>query len=157
MNDRESQLWKRCILVLYIIKKLEFFTLFSREKEWNLKCFHLFREWKVKWECLEIEIENEKWNEKALKSRSRVKSEMKMPRDRDREVKFLENSREILKDQEIKKNYQTFTPEYNKKLFLNQYFSWQNAKLHAQFHSFFSRKGVKSKMLSLFSRNEKWN
>ena len=48
---------------------------------------------------------------------------MKMPRDRDREVKFLENSREILKDQEIKKIYQTFTPEYNKKLFLNQYFS----------------------------------
>ena len=84
-----------------------------------------------------------------------MKSEMKMPRDRDREVKFLENSREILKDQEIKKNYQTFTPEYNKKLFLNQYFSRQNAKLHAQFHSFFSRKGVKSKMLSLFSRNEK--
>ena len=52
-----------------------------------------------------------------------MKSEMKMPRDRDREVKFLENSREIFKDQEIKKNYQTFTPEYNKKLFLNQYFS----------------------------------
>ena len=103
MNDRESQLWKRCILVLYIIKKLEFFTLFSREKEWNLKCFHLFREWKVKWECLEIEIENEKWNEKALKSRSRMKSEMKMPRDRDREVKFLENSREILENQEIEK------------------------------------------------------
>ena len=80
---------------------------------------------------------------------------MKMPRDRDREVKFLENSREILKDQEIKKIYQTFTPEYNKKLFLNQYVSRQNAKSHAQFHSFFSRKGVKSKMLSLFLRNEK--
>ena len=52
-----------------------------------------------------------------------MKSEMKMPRDRDREVKFLENSREILKDQEIKKIYKTFTPEYNEKLFLNQYFS----------------------------------
>ena len=101
MNDRESQLWKRCILVLYIIKKLEFFTLFSGEKEWNLKCFHLFREWKVKWECLEIEIENEKWNEKALKSRSRVKSEMKMPRDRDREVKFQNNSREFSRNETL--------------------------------------------------------
>ena len=30
-----------------------------------------------------------------------MKSEMKMPRDRDREVKFLENSREILENQEI--------------------------------------------------------
>ena len=28
---------------------------------------------------------------------------MKMPRDRDREVKFLENSREILEDQENSK------------------------------------------------------
>ena len=30
-----------------------------------------------------------------------MKSEMKMHRDRDREVKFLENSREILENQEI--------------------------------------------------------
>ena len=34
-----------------------------------------------------------------------MKSEMKLPRDRDREVKFLENSREILENQEIKKMY----------------------------------------------------
>ena len=101
MNDGESPLGNFCILVLCIIKKLEFFTLFSREKEWNLKCFHLFREWKVKWECLEIEIENEKWNEKALKSRSRVKSEMKMPRDRDREVKFQNNSREFSRNETL--------------------------------------------------------
>ena len=32
-----------------------------------------------------------------------MKSEMKMHRDRDREVKFLENSREILENQEIPK------------------------------------------------------
>ena len=32
-----------------------------------------------------------------------MKSELKMPRDRDREVKFLENFREILENQEIKK------------------------------------------------------
>jgi len=30
-----------------------------------------------------------------------MKSEKKMPRDRDREVKFLENSREILENREI--------------------------------------------------------
>ena len=34
-----------------------------------------------------------------------MKSEMKMPRDRDREVKFLENSREILENQEIQKTF----------------------------------------------------
>ena len=32
-----------------------------------------------------------------------MKSEMKLPRDRDREVKFLENSREILENQDIEK------------------------------------------------------
>ena len=32
-----------------------------------------------------------------------MKSEMKMPRDREREVKFLENSREILENPEILK------------------------------------------------------
>ena len=30
-----------------------------------------------------------------------MKSEMKMPRDRDREVKFLENSREILENSDF--------------------------------------------------------
>ena len=64
-----------------------------------------------------------------------MKSEMKMPRDRDREVKFLENSREILEkflriEKSRKKiNFwskcffisQTFTLEYDKRLFLNQY------------------------------------
>ena len=60
-----------------------------------------------------------------------MKSEMKMPRDRDREVKFLENSREILENQEIQKilNFlvgmlfiqQTFTLEYDKRLFLSRY------------------------------------
>ena len=60
------------------------------------KDMYNFGEWKVKWNCLDIEIESEKWNENVSKSRSRVKSELKMPRDRDREVKFLENFREIL-------------------------------------------------------------
>ena len=49
----------------------------------------------------------------------------------------------ILKDQKIKKTYQTFTPEYNNKLFLNQYFSRQNTKLQ---HNF-----------TLFSREKEWN
>ena len=79
------------------------FTLFSREKEWNLKCFHSFREMKSEFSFPFTLFENEKWNENALRSRSRMKSEMKMPRDRDREVKFLENSREILENQEIHK------------------------------------------------------
>ena len=74
------------------------FTFCSRSEKWNENLIHSFREWKVKYKCLEIEIESEKWNENALRSRSRVKSEMKMPRDREREVKFLENSREILEN-----------------------------------------------------------
>ena len=39
-----------------------------------------------------------------------MKSEMKLPRDRDREVKFLENFREILENQEIEKfeNYGSY-------------------------------------------------
>ena len=78
-------------------------SLISRSEKWNENLVHSFREWKVKWKCLDIEIESEKWNENVSKSRSRVKSELKMPRDRDREVKFLENFREILENQEIKK------------------------------------------------------
>ena len=77
------------------------FTFCSRSEKWNENLIHSFREWKVKCKSLEIEIESEKWNENALRSRSRVKSEMKMPRDRDREVKFLENSREILENPEF--------------------------------------------------------
>ena len=67
--------------------KVHNFTPFSREKEWNLKCFHSFREMKSEFVFPFTHFESEKWNENALKSRSRVKSEMKMPRDRDREVK----------------------------------------------------------------------
>ena len=60
------------------------------------------------------------------------------------------------------KNGLYITPKYNiyndyvlqRSISLN--FSWQNAELHAQFHPFFSRNRVKSEMLSLFLRNEKW-
>ena len=65
-----------------------YFTLFSREK-------------RVKFEMLSLFPRNEKWNQNALKSRSRVKSEMKMPRDRDREVKLEKNSREFLRNETL--------------------------------------------------------
>ena len=66
------------------------FTFCSRSEKWNENLIYSFREWKVKWKCFEIEIENEKWNKNTLSLRSRVKSEMKMLRDQDREVKFFE-------------------------------------------------------------------
>ena len=104
-------------------------SLISRSEKWNENLVHSFREWKVKWKCLDIEIESEKWNENVSKSRSRVKSELKMPRDRDREVKFLENFREISRyswESRNQENFQillqilfisqTFTLEYNKML-----------------------------------------
>ena len=71
-------------------------SLISRSEKWNENLVHSFRPWKVKWKCLDIE--SEKWNENVSKSRSRVKSELKMPRDRDQEVNFLENFREILEN-----------------------------------------------------------
>ena len=59
---------------------------FLEKKEWFLISFHSFREMKSDFFPF-THFESEKWNENALKSRSRVKSEMKMPQDRDREVK----------------------------------------------------------------------
>ena len=77
------------------------FTLFSREIEWNLKCFHFFREmksetnipftlfekWKVKWFFVSLF--------------SRSESEIEIPRDRDREVKFQNNSREFSRNETL--------------------------------------------------------
>ena len=40
--------------------KKNLFHFFSRNEKWNENPVHSFREWKVKWKCLEIEIE--KWN-----------------------------------------------------------------------------------------------
>ena len=51
--------------------KFEMLSLFPRNEKWFLFSFHSFREWKVKSKCLEIEIESEKWNENAPRSRSR--------------------------------------------------------------------------------------
>ena len=77
------------------------FTLFSREKEWKLKWFHSFREMKSEIIFPFTHSENEKWNENALRSRSRMKSEMKMPRDRDWEVKYQKNSREFSRNETL--------------------------------------------------------
>ena len=52
------------------------FSLFSRNEKWILFSFHSFREWKVKWKY--IEIENEKWNENALRSRSEISKQKKI-------------------------------------------------------------------------------
>ena len=90
-----------CIISLIFLQK--------KSKIWN--SFTLF--------------ENEKWNENALRSRSRVKSEMKMPRDRDREVKFLENSREILENPEFFLIYPLCVFKCLLKLH-----TWVNANLH---------------------------
>ena len=49
----------------------EMLSLLSRNEKWICFSFHSFREWKVKWKCLEIEIESEKLNENASWSRSR--------------------------------------------------------------------------------------
>ena len=72
-------------------------------REWILKvrevksemkiCFTLFEKWKVKWKLYSLFSRSEKWNENLIHSFREVKSEMKMPRDR--EVKFLENSWEF--------------------------------------------------------------
>ena len=87
------------------------FTLFSREKEWNLKCFHSFREMKSEIIFPFTHSENEKWNENALRSRSRMKSEMKMPRDRDWEVKYQKNSREFSRNETLAGHWQTMLSE----------------------------------------------
>ena len=42
-----------------------------------------------------------------------MKSEMKMHRDRDREVKFLENSREILRNQETQKIFNFWSKSFH--------------------------------------------
>ena len=83
---------------------------FPRSEKWNGNMIHSFREVKSEMKIWFILFENDKWNGNALKSRSRMKSELKMLRDRDREVKFLENSREILENQRTKKILKSSLP-----------------------------------------------
>ena len=53
---------------------------FSREKEWNLKRFHTFRELKSEFSFPFTHFENEKWNENAPRSRSRSEMSTKFSR-----------------------------------------------------------------------------
>ena len=54
--------------------KWKFGSLILRMKsEMKMSCD---REWKVKWKWLKIEIESEKWNENALRSRSEISREI---------------------------------------------------------------------------------
>ena len=90
----------------------------SRSEKWNENLFHSFREvksemkiwftlfekWKVKWKSDSLFSRSEKWNKNLIHSFREVKSEMKMPRDRDREVKFLENSKFLENFREFPEN-----------------------------------------------------
>ena len=83
---------KTCIIHSFFLKKRvksEMLSLFSRKEEWICFSFHSFREWKVK--CLEIEIESEKWNENALRSRSRSEIGKKFSR-----ILEIRDSRRVL-------------------------------------------------------------
>ena len=77
------------------------FTLFSREKEWNLKCFHFF--WEMKSETNIPFTLFEKWKVKwfFVSLFSRSESEIEIPRDRDREVKFQKKSREFSRNETL--------------------------------------------------------
>ena len=77
------------------------FTLFSREIEWNQKCFHFFREMKseTNYPFTLFEKWKVKWFFVSLFSRS--ESEIEIPRDRDREVKFQNNSREFSRNETL--------------------------------------------------------
>ena len=90
-TDHCYNLWGTSFTKIYIWSKFLNFSwqemhislFFLEKKEWNLKCFHSFREmkseikmpwnrdreWKVKWKCPEIEIE--KWNWKKILENSR--------------------------------------------------------------------------------------
>ena len=110
MKDKISFIWYHMII-------LRWGGMWGRApREWILEV----REVKSEMEIWFTHFENEKWNENALISRSRVKSEMKMSQNRDREWKvnwkcleieiekwnfsrIFEKFREILENQEIKK------------------------------------------------------
>ena len=74
------------------------FSPYSVLREWILKVRQVKSE---KNKSLSLFPRSEKWNENMIHSFRELKSEMKMPLDW--EVKFLENSREILKNRENSK------------------------------------------------------
>ena len=72
-------------------------SLFPRNEKWIKNLVHSFSRSESETKSLSLFFEKWKVKWKSSSLFSRMKSEMKMPGDRDREVKFLENSREILK------------------------------------------------------------
>ena len=74
---------------------------FSRKKEWNLNCFHFFREMKSEIIFLFTLFEKWKVNWFLISLFSRSESEIEKPRDRDREVKYEKNSREFSRNETL--------------------------------------------------------
>ena len=73
------------------VKKWSFHS-FSRSAKWKKICFHSFSR-------------SAKWKINAFTLFREVKSEIKMLRDRDREVKILENSWQFSRNEILQQNY----------------------------------------------------
>ena len=94
------------LLKLMLDQKMRVGLRSSRSEKWKNEAFTLFREvqseknmlslffekCKVKKKCFHSFSRSAKWNQNAFTLFREVKSEIKMLRDRDREVKILENS-----------------------------------------------------------------
>ena len=74
---------------------------FLEKKEWNLNCFHFFREMKSEIIFLFTLFEKWKVNWFLISLFSRSESEIEKPRDRDREVKYEKNSREFSRNETL--------------------------------------------------------
>ena len=69
--EKKSEIWNAFTLFEKWKVNLFFLSLISRVKSEMKMPWNRDREWKVKWKCLKIEIESEKWIENASRSRSR--------------------------------------------------------------------------------------
>ena len=74
---------------------------FLEKKEWNLNCFHFFREMKSEIIFLFTLFEKWKVNWFLISLFSRSESEIEKPRDRDREVKYEKNSPEFSRNETL--------------------------------------------------------
>ena len=83
---------------------------FLEKKEWNLNCFHFFREMKSEIIFLFTLFEKWKVNWFLISLFSRSESEIEKPRDRDREVKYEKNSRETRLSQVTATKYDHLAP-----------------------------------------------
>ena len=71
----------------------------SRSEKWKRKAFTLFREVQSEKKCFHSFSRSAKWKTNAFTLFREVKSEIKMLRDRDREVKILENSEQFSRNE----------------------------------------------------------